>query len=112
MARLRGAPLAFDVHPLPTSLRSIMRSGIPVAVQSSRAVDVTVTIWLRRNGWTRRITTAYETESQIPNPYSRILLPVPAHWLKHAAGGALVMRFAAVDAAEHRQTLVRTVQLR
>ena len=112
MARLRGAPLAFDVHPLPTSLRSMMRSGIPVAVQSSRAVDVTVTIWLRRNGWTRRIVSAYETESQIAKPYSRILLRVPAHWLKHAVSGALVMRFAAVDAAEHHQTLMRTVQLR
>ena len=111
-ASLSGPRLAFDVHPLRVSLHSMTHTGIPVSVYCSRACDVAVTISLRRSGQLRRIATAYETESQIPRPYSRILLRVPARWLKHPAGGALVMRFAAVDAAGHRRTLMRTMELR
>jgi hypothetical protein len=108
----RGTGLSFDVRPLRASRRSMMRTGIPVAVHSSRAVDVAVTIWLRHGRRLRRIASAYETESQIDQPYSRIVLGLPARSLTHAAGGALVMRFAAVDAAGHRRTVTRTVSLR
>lgn len=111
-ARLTGSGLSFDVRPLRASRRSMMRTGIPVAVHSSRAVDVAVTIWLRHGRRRRRIASAYETESQIDQPYSRIVLGLPAHSLTHAAGSALVMRFAAVDAAGYRRTVTRTVALR
>jgi len=112
VARLSGPALAFDARPLSAWPSSMRGGGLPVAVHCSRACDVAVTIWLRHGRRLRRVASAYETESQIPGPYSRILVRVPARWLKHPAGDSLVMRFAALDAAGHRRTVTRTVHPR
>jgi hypothetical protein len=54
----------------------------------------------------------YEAESQIPGPYSRILLRLPARRLKGTGSVTLVVRFVAVDAADHQRALIRSVVLR
>jgi hypothetical protein len=111
-ARLSGPQLSFDARPVGAPLRSVMRTGLPVAVHSSRAVDVAVTTWLRRGHQLRRIATAYETESEIPKPYSQIVLHLPSRWLNGRTSATLVVRFAAVDSAGHRRTVTRTIGLR
>jgi acid phosphatase type 7 len=110
--RLNGPRLSFDALPVRASLRSVMRTGLAVAVHSSRGVDVAVTTWLRRGHQLRRIATAYETESQIPKPYSQIVLHLPSRRLRGRTSATLVVRFAAVDSAGQRRTVTRTMSLR
>ena len=110
--QLSGPPLSFDAQPLEASLRSVIRTGLAVAVHASRAVDVRVTTWRRQGHTLQRIASAYETESQIPQPHSRIVLSLPASRLRGISAVTLVIRFAAVDGAGHRHTVTRTVWLR
>jgi hypothetical protein len=83
-----------------------------VAVHASRAVDVIVTTWRRQGHALQRIASAYETESQISQPHSRIVLRIPTRRLQGTSAVTLVIRFAAVDGAEHHRTVTRTVRLR
>jgi hypothetical protein len=83
-----------------------------VAVHASRAVDVTVTASLRRGRHLHRIASFYETESDIPKPYSQIRLRLPARSLQGVSAVTLVLRFAALDSAEHHRVVTRTVSLR
>jgi hypothetical protein len=112
VASLYGPPLSFDARPLRASLQSVIRTGLAVAIHASRGVDVVITASLRRGGRLHRIASFYETESQIPKPYSQILLRLPARSLQGMTAVRLVLRFAAVDSAEHRRTVTRTVSLR
>jgi hypothetical protein len=112
IARLAGPPLIFDATPLRSSLASVKRTGLRVAVLASRAVDVHVTAWLRRGQRLTRLASFYETESQISKPHSVIRLPLPTRRLKGVRVGVLSLRFAAEDGAGHRQTVTRTVRLR
>ncbi len=112
VARLSGPQLSFDARPLAASLKLVRRTGLTVAVHASRAVDVTVTASLRRGRRLQRIASFYETESQIPKPYSQILLRPPARSLQGVTTARLLLRFAAVDSAKHRRTVTRTVSLR
>ena len=107
-----GPPLVFDAHPLRRSLASVMRTGLPVAVLASRAVDVVVTAWLRHGHRLTRLASFYETESQITGPHSVIRLRLPTRQLKGMSVGVLSLRFAAEDGAGHRHTVTRTVRLR
>ena len=111
-ARLDGPALSFDARPIRASLKSVIRTGLAVAIHASRGVDVVVTASLRRGRRLQRIASFYETESQIPKPYSQILLRPPARSLQGMSAVRLVLRFAAVDSAEHRRTVTRTVSLR
>jgi Calcineurin-like phosphoesterase len=112
-ARIRREPqLAFDARPLPASLTTVIGRGLPVAVHCSRGCDVTVTASLRRGRRLQRIARFYETESQLPAPYSQILLRLPARRLQGAKKVPLVLRFAAIDAAGHHRIVTRIVALR
>ncbi|MGZ4182704.1 MAG: metallophosphoesterase family protein [Solirubrobacteraceae bacterium] len=111
-ARDRRQPrLAFDALPARSSLPAAMRRGLRVAVHCSRGCDVGVAVWLRVRGRLRRIARYWETESQITKPYSEIVLRLPASPLEHLRRARLVVRFAAIDAAEHHRTLTRSVSL-
>jgi hypothetical protein len=110
-ARLRSPNLSFSATPLRRSLTSVARNGLPVAIHCSRACDVGVTAWLRRAGRRHRVAHAWETESNIPRRHSRIVLRLPARALAGRAAVTLVLRFAAVDAANHHHLLTRTVRL-
>jgi hypothetical protein len=112
IARLSERPLLFEVGPVPASLASVKRRGLAVAVLASRAVDVTVTAWLRDNHGSRRIATFHETESQITQPHSLIRLRFPGRSLERMNAATLVMRFAAEDGAGHRRAVTRTMRLR
>ncbi len=111
-ARLDGPMLSFDARPHRASLQSVIRTGLAVAIHASRGVDVVITASLRHGSRLSRIASFYETESQIPKPYTQILLRLPARSLQGMAAVRLVLRFAAVDSAEHRHTVTRTVTLR
>jgi hypothetical protein len=111
LARLTEPQLGFDARPLRASLTSVKRMGLGVAVHCSRACDVVASAWLPRGHRLVRIASFYETESQIPGPYSRILLHLPPRRLRGQTAITLVMRFAAVDAAGHHRAVTRTVRL-
>lgn len=111
-ARLSGPQLSFAVRPLGASLNAATHQGLPVAVHCSRACDVTVTASLRKGRELQRIASFYETESQIPGPYSRILLRLPADRLNGSSAATVVLRFAAVDSADHHRVQTTTVSLR
>ena len=70
-------PLVLDARPLGSSLASILKGGLPVAVHLSRAADVTVTVSVRRGTYRQRIASFDETESQISKPDSEIFLHLP-----------------------------------
>jgi hypothetical protein len=107
----REPQLVFDARPLHASLTAATRRGLPVAIHCSRGCDITVTELLRRGRRAQRIASFYETESQIPKPYSQILLRLPAARLMGLSEATLVLRFAALDAANHHRTVTRTVTL-
>lgn len=109
---LSGPPLLFEAHPLATSLTAIERRGLAVAIHANRGVDVVVTASLRRGRRLHRIASFYETESDIPKPYSQIRLRLPARSLQGVGAVTLVLRFAALDSAEHHRVVTRTVLLR
>jgi len=109
---LSGPPLVFEAHPLATSLTAIERRGLAVAIHANRGVGVVVTASLRRGRRLHRIASFHETESDIPKPYSQIHLRLPVHSLQRARAVTLVLRFAAVDAAEHHRVVTRIVSLR
>jgi hypothetical protein len=111
-ARDRREPgLAFGALPLHSSLSAATRRGLRVAVHCSRGCDVGVTVSLRVGDRLRRIARFWETESQIPEPYSEIVLRLPAAALEHLTRATLVLRFSAVDAADHHRVLRRTASL-
>ena len=101
----------FDALPVRSSLAAAVRRGLRVAVHCSRGCDVGVTVWLRVRGRLRRIARYRETESQITKPYSEIVLRLPAGTLEHLRRATLVLRFAAIDAAEHHRMVTRSVSL-
>ena len=107
----RQPHLVFGAVPLRSSLRAAISGGLRVAVHCSRGCDVGVTVSMRVRGRLRRIARFWETESQIPEPYSEIVLRLPAASLEHVRRAVLVLRFAAIDAAEHHRALTRTVSL-
>ena len=107
-----GPALQFDVRPQPATVARAERSGLAVAIHLSRAADISVTVSRVRARHLTRIGRFYETESQIPSPYSRILLRLPARRLKGTGSVTLVVRFVAVDAADHQRALIRSVVLR
>jgi Calcineurin-like phosphoesterase len=106
-----GPPLVFGARPVVSSLDAIQRRGLAVAVHVDRGVDVVVTASLRLRGRLHRIASFYETESEIPKPYSRIVLRLPARRLAGRGPLTLVLRFAAVDSAFHRSVVTRIVRL-
>lgn len=110
--RLFAPQLAFDARPARSSLKALARPGIPVAIHCSRGCDVTVHASLRLGGRIREISTFYETESEITQPNSVVLLRSPARRLKGVRHATLVLRFDAIDAARHRRSLTRTVAVR
>lgn len=108
---LSGPPLVFDARPLHSSLTAVLDRGLAVAVQLSRGADVTVSVSVRRGRNLQRIASFYETESEVPKPYSRILLRLPARRLRGLHDVTLVLQFGAVDSASHRRVLTRTVRV-
>ena len=82
-----------------------------MAVLASRAVDVRVSVSLRRGHRLTTIASFFETESQIPSPHSLIRLRMPARQLTGMSAATLVLRFAAEDGAGHRRALTRIVRL-
>jgi hypothetical protein len=111
-ARDRRQPgLSLDALPLGSSLTGARDRGLRVAVHCSRGCDVGVTVSLRVRGGLRRIARFWETESQLPKPYSEIVLRLPRAALERLGRATLVLRFAAIDAAEHHRVVTRTVSL-
>ena len=111
VAALSGPALVFNARPLRSSLTTILRRGLPVAVQLSRAADVTVTVSVRRGKHVQQIASFYETESEIPKPYTDIFLRLPARRLIGLGGARLVLKFVAVDSAGHRRVQTTNVSL-
>ena len=109
---LSGPPLVFDAHPLHSSLTAVLRQGLPVEIHASRGVDVKVTVSARHGHHLQRIASYYETESEIPKPYSRILLRLPAARMEGVSHVTLVLRFAALDSARHHRVVTRIVPLK
>lgn len=103
--------LAFDARPRHSSLAAVVRRGLPVAIHCSRKCDVSVAVFLRRGGRARRIASFDESDVEIPQPYSRILLKLPARSLRTIRDATLVLQFAALDAAEHHRVVTRIVRL-
>jgi hypothetical protein len=85
--------------------------GLPVDVHCTRACDVGVTAYLRRDGRLVKLASYRETESEIPKPFSRILLRLPARALDHLGRARLTLSFAAMDASFERASATRTVAL-
>ena len=83
-----------------------------MAVHCSRGCDVSVTASLRRGNRLQRIGVFRETESEVPKPYSQIVLRLPARRLQRLRHATLVLRFAAIDAAEHHRVVTRIVALK
>lgn len=111
VAALSGPALVFNARPLRSSLTATLRRGLPVAVQLSRAADVTVTVSVRRGKRLQRIASFYETESQLSKPYSDIFLRLPTRRLAGLGGATLVLKFVAVDSAAHRRVVTKNVSL-
>ncbi|MBV9801813.1 MAG: metallophosphoesterase [Solirubrobacterales bacterium] len=111
VAALSGPPLVFHVRPLRSSLTATLRRGLPVAVQLSRAADVTVTVSVRRGRRLQPIASFYETESEIPKPYTEIFLRLPARQLTGLGAARLVVQFVAIDSAGHRRVERTSVAL-
>jgi hypothetical protein len=111
VAVLSGPPLVFNARPVRSSLTATIRRGLPVAVQLSRAADVTVTVSVRRGTYLQRIASFYETESQISKPDSEIFLHLPARRLAGLGGATLVLKLLAVDSAAHRRVVTTNVSL-
>jgi Calcineurin-like phosphoesterase len=107
----REPRLVFGALPLHSSLSAAMRRGLRVAVHCSRGCDVGVTVWLRVRDRLRRIGRFWETESQIPAPYSEIVLRLPAAALEHLTRAKLVLRLTAIDAAEHHRVVTTGLSL-
>jgi hypothetical protein len=107
-----GPALSLDARLQPSSVTTAERVGVPVAIHMTRAADVTVTVSRRRGHRLTRIASFYETESQIPGPHSRIFLRLPAARLAGARSVGLVVRFSAIDAANHHRTVTRIVTLK
>jgi hypothetical protein len=110
--RLLKPELTFNARPARSSLKALTGLGLPVAMHCSRGCDVTVHASLRLGGRLREIATFYETESEISQPNSTVLLRFPARRLKGLKRATLVLRFDAIDAARHRRSLTRMVSLR
>jgi hypothetical protein len=111
-ALIQKAPrLRFAARPLTSSLRAVIRRGLPLAVYCSSKCDVFVHVSVREGRHLRRIATFFETDEQIPKPYSRIVLSLPARGLEGLRTATLVLRFFTRDAADHHGTLTRIVQL-
>ena len=108
---LSAPPLVLDARPLGSSLASILKRGLPVAVHLSRAADVTVTVSVRRGKHVQQIASFYETESDIPKPYTDIFLHLPARRLVGLGGARLVLKFVAVDSAGHRRAQTTNVSV-
>jgi acid phosphatase type 7 len=106
-----GPKLLFEARPLRASLTAVAHRGLPVAVHCSRGCDVSVTAALRRGNRLQRIAVFHETESEIPKPYSQILLRLPARRIRGLRRATLVLRFVAIDAAEHHRVVTKTVVL-
>jgi hypothetical protein len=105
------ARLRFGVRPHSVSLRSAATHGVPVDVHCTRACDVGVTAYLHRDGRLVKLASYRETESEIPKPFSRILLRLPARALDHLGRARLTLSFAALDASFERASATRTVAL-
>jgi hypothetical protein len=105
-----GPKLAFDARPEPATPATVARHGLSVAIHTTRAPNVAITVSLRRGRRLTRIASFYETETEIPRPHSRITLPLSARWLKRRGPVTLRVRFVAT-AAGQRRTLTRTVVL-
>jgi len=105
------ARLEFTARPLPTTLQAAEQQGIPVDVHCSRACDVSIAI--RADLGTRDVTIASyrETESQIPRPSSRVLLPLSPRQVARFGRAPLQLSFAAVDASNEWQTATSTLAL-
>jgi Calcineurin-like phosphoesterase len=112
-ALIRRSPrLVFAARPLTSSLRAVTERGFPLAVHCSRKCDVLVRVSLRHGRRLQRIATFFETDEQIPKPYSTILLRLPAPRLAGLRKATLVIHFSTRDAANHHGVLTKTVQLR
>jgi hypothetical protein len=105
-----GPKLAFDARPQTATLATVARHGLSVAIHTTRAPNVAITVSVRRGRHLTRIASFYETETEIPRPHSRIALPLPARWLKRRGSVTLEVRFVAT-AAGQRRTVTRTVVL-
>jgi hypothetical protein len=103
--------LTFDARPQRTSLTAAESSGIPVAIHISRTSDITIRAWIRRAGRLEQIASFYETETQAPTAYDVIYLQMPARQLRGLKRATLVLRFAAVDSANHHRAVMRTASL-
>jgi hypothetical protein len=106
-----GPKLAFDARPQPATIATATSHGLPVAVHTTRAVNVTITVSLRHGHHLTKIATFYETETEIPRTHSKIALRLPAHSLIGKGSATLVVRFAAIAAGQH-VTVTRTVVLK
>jgi hypothetical protein len=106
-----GPALAFDARPQASTVATVTRRGLPVAIHLSRAADVTITVSVRRGRHLTRITSFYETETQIPRPHTRLYLRLPARALRGAGAVTLVLRFGAVDGANHHRSVAREIVL-
>jgi fibronectin type 3 domain-containing protein len=102
-----STPFSFDAVPQQVSLSEAAAGGIPVIISCSRACDVTITI--TRSGEEAPLASYRETENQIREPRSRVVLRLPSG--TSLGDGSLSLTFSAVDAAFEQRTVTRSLVL-
>jgi hypothetical protein len=102
-----SVPLEFDAQPQPLTLPPAAGAGLPVDVHCSRACDVHATLLV--SGQT--VATYRETETEIPEPFSRIELKLPDSIADSSTSVPVVLKFAAMDAAGEVKRVRRELTL-
>ena len=107
-----GPALSFDARPLRSSLATVARRGLRVAVRLSRGSDVTINVSTRRGRHLTRIASFREGDEEISRPYSVISLRLPVRALEAKRRVTLLLRLVARDAVGRYATVISSVALR
>jgi hypothetical protein len=105
-----SVPLEFDAQPVPVTLPA-PGDELPVDIHCSRACDVDIKLVVRKAGHAETVVTYHETESEIPEPFSRIELKLPDSIATSSTSVHLLLKFAATDAADEVKRLRRALTL-
>jgi len=86
---------------------SLRRHGLAVNVYCSRACDVLITVRVRRGRRLVAIARFRETESELPSPFTHLVLRGLWKSIRHLRVATLQLTFVAHDAAGHQVTIRR-----
>ena len=86
---------------------SLRRHGLGVNVYCSRGCDVLITVRIRRGRRLVTIARFRETESELPSPFTHLVLRGLWNSIRHLRVATLHLTFVAHDAAGHQVTIRR-----